>query len=275
LHVNGFTYGPLTPLLAYFMSFLGSVIGLQSASRAREAAGGSRFRWLAMASLAIGGTAVWVMHFIAMLGFTVPGAEIRYDPLLTIVSLVAAIAVAAVGLTLAVSRGGDRGSLLLAGSITGVGIAGMHYLGMAALHMAPGMHYDVWVIIASVVVAVVTATAALWCALHVKGLPSTVGAAFILAAAVTGMHYTGMAALRVTATAATAPTGWMPGMPITDLGAPAGLSASALLTPLVVGICVTTTIMLLVVAMAPTERELREEERAARLSQTIRERSTL
>jgi len=52
LHVNGFTYGPLTPLLAYFMAFLGSAIGLQSASRARAAAGASRVRWLTMASLA-------------------------------------------------------------------------------------------------------------------------------------------------------------------------------------------------------------------------------
>jgi len=61
LHVNGFTYGPLTPLLAYFMAFLGSVIGLQSASRARAAAGASRVRWLTMGSLALGGTAIWVM----------------------------------------------------------------------------------------------------------------------------------------------------------------------------------------------------------------------
>ena len=52
----------------------------------------------ALASLALGGTAIWVTHFSAMLGFTVPGAEIRYDPVLTSASLVLAVAVAAVGL---------------------------------------------------------------------------------------------------------------------------------------------------------------------------------
>jgi NO-binding membrane sensor protein with MHYT domain len=273
LHVNGFTYGLLTPLLAYFMSFLGSVIGLQSASRARAATGASRFRWLAMAALALGGTAIWVMHFIAMLGFTVPGAEIRYDPILTSASLVLAIAVAAAGLTLATARDAGTGGLLLAGFVTGSGAAAMHYLGMAAMHVVARVHDDLLLVAASEVVAVVTATAALWLALRVRRLPATVGAAFVMAAGVTGMHYTGMAALSLTSADAADPTGWTAGMPLNAGSVPAGISASELLTPLVLGISVATTVMLLVVAMAPTERELREEQRTAGLAQALRERS--
>lgn len=273
LHVNGFTYGPLTPLLGYFMSFLGSAIGLQSASRARAAVGASRVRWLAMAALALGGTAVWVMHFIAMLGFTVPGAQIRYDPLLTIASLVAAIAVTAVGLTVVVTRDGSTGALLLGGLITGSGVAGMHYLGMAALHMEPQKNYDIWVVAASEAIAVAGATAALWFAMRVSGLPAVIGAAIILGAAITGMHYTGMEALQLSAATATDTTGWVAGMPTAAQSAPGGMSASELLTPLVVGISITTTIMLLVVAMAPTERELREEQRAIELAAALRERT--
>jgi NO-binding membrane sensor protein with MHYT domain len=228
-----------------------------------------------MGSLAMGGTAIWVMHFIAMLGFTVPGAEIRYDPLLTVASLCVAVAIAALGLTLAVVRDGKTGALLLAGFITGSGAAGMHYLGMAALHMAPRMHYDVRVIAASEVIAVLGATAALWFALRVRGLPATIGAAVIMGVAVTAMHYTGMAALHLTAVAAaTDPTGAMAGMPISAQAIPAGMSASELLTPIVLGISVTTTILLLVVAMAPTERELSEEQRIAGLAQALRERSS-
>ncbi|GAA2044948.1 MHYT domain-containing protein [Catenulispora yoronensis] len=272
MHVNGFTYGPLTPLLAYFMSFLGSAIGLQSASRARVAVGSSRYRWLAMAALAIGGTAIWVMHFIAMLGFTVPGADIRYDPLLTVISLAVAVLIVAAGLALAVRRAGSANSLLLGGLITGSGVAGMHYLGMAAMHMAPSMHFDVKLVLASEVVAVAAATAALWFALNVRGLAATIGAAGIMGVAVTGMHYVGMAALHVTATAATDPAGWMPGMPVTAEAAGGGMSAAQLLTPLVIGISVTTTVMLLVVAMAPTEHELREEQRAAQMSLALRSR---
>ncbi|MEY9858794.1 NO-binding membrane sensor protein with MHYT domain [Catenulispora sp. GAS73] len=272
MHVNGFTYGPLTPLLAYFMAFLGSAIGLQSASRARVSAGGSQARWLAMAAIALGGTAIWVMHFIAILGFTVPGVEIRYDPVLTVTSLVAAIAFAAAGLTLVVRRDGDTKALLLGGFITGSGVTGMHYLGMAAMRMTPQVHYNVLVVAASEVVAVVAATAALWFALRVRGLPATIGAAIVMGVAVTGMHYTGMAAVHVTATAMD-PTPWSAGMPIAAESVPTGMSASALLTPLVLGISVTTTILLLVVAMAPTERELQEERRAVELASSLRERS--
>jgi len=271
VHVHGFVYGPLTPLLAYFMSFFGSAIGLQSASRARVATGGARTRWLAMASLAIGGTGIWVMHFIAMLGFSVPGAQIRYDPLLTIASLLVAVAIVAVGLTLAVTRGGSTRSLLLGGVITGSGVAGMHYLGMAALHMAPKMHYDWATVAVSEAIAVVAATAALWFALNVRGLPATLGAAVIMGIAVTGMHYTGMAALHVSADGAT-DHGWMVDQSFGGQSGQTGLSATELLTPLVIGISVTTTIMLLVVAMAPTEGELRQEQRAARLSRALRNR---
>ena len=273
LHVNGFTYGPLTPLLAYFMSFLGSVIGLQSASRARAAAGASRVRWLTMGSLALGGTAIWVMHFIAMLGFTVPGAELRYDPVLTIASLVVAIAVTAVGLTLVVTRDGSTQALLLGGFITGTGVAGMHYLGMAALHMEPQKQYDLGTVAASEVIAVVGATAALWFAMRVRGLPAVIGAAIIMGAAITGMHYTGMEALHLSAATATDTTGWVAGMPTAAQNAPSGMSASELLTPLVVGISIATTVMLLIVAMAPTERELREEQRAIELAMALRERT--
>ncbi|MEY9934708.1 NO-binding membrane sensor protein with MHYT domain [Catenulispora sp. GP43] len=267
MHVNGFTYGPLTPLLAFFMSFLGSVIGLQSASRARAATGGSRTRWLTMAALALGGTAIWVMQYIAILGFTVPGVEIRYDPVLTVAGLVAAIAAAAGGLTVVVRRETDNRSLLLGGLAIGSAVAGVNYLGMAALHMNAGKHYTVWLIAASEVVAVAASAGALWFALRVRGLPSTLGAAIVLGAAITGAHYLGMAALHLTSAAAAASAfGSAP-------SAPSGMAASELLTPLVLGISIATTIMLLVVAMAPTERELREEQRAVELATALRERS--
>ncbi|ACU76360.1 putative integral membrane sensor protein [Catenulispora acidiphila DSM 44928] len=268
MHVNGFTYGPLTPLLAFFMSFLGSMIGLQSASRARAAEGASRTRWLAMASVALGGTAIWVMQYIAILGFTVPGVEIRFDPVLTVGSLVAAIAVVALGLTVVVRRQADTRSLWLSGLVIGTGIAGVNCLGLVALHMAPGKHYTVWLIAASEAVAVAGSAAALWCALRVRGLASTVGAAVVLGAAVTGAHYLGIAALHLTGPAATDPSS-LTTAPV----APAGMAASALLTPLVLGISIVTTVMLLVVAMAPTERELHEERRAVELAAALRERS--
>ena len=115
---------------------------------------------------------------------------------------------------------------------------------VTAMRMAPSTHFDLKTVVASEVVAVGAATAALWFALHVRGLPATIGAAGIMGVAVTGMHYVGMEALRVTATAATDPSGWMPGMPVTSVDVTGGMTAAQLLTQLVVGISVPTTVML-------------------------------
>ncbi|MBA3799981.1 MAG: hypothetical protein H0X18_12985, partial [Geodermatophilaceae bacterium] len=76
--IEHFAYGVLTPILAYAMSFIGSLLGLQCTARARFATGRSRVGWLLLAAVSIGGTGVWVMHFIAMLGFRVTGMDIRY-----------------------------------------------------------------------------------------------------------------------------------------------------------------------------------------------------
>ncbi|MCQ0019291.1 MHYT domain-containing protein [Actinomadura madurae] len=111
--VHHFAYGPLTPAAAYVMSFVGSLLGLLCTTRARASAGGSRAYWLALAALAIGGTGIWVMHFIAMLGFSVAHTEIRYDVPLTLLSCLTAIAVVAVGLFL-VGFGGSGTPVVIA-----------------------------------------------------------------------------------------------------------------------------------------------------------------
>lgn len=258
MYVNGFTYGVVTPGFAYLMSFVGSVLGLQSMARARASDGGARYRWVLVGAFSIGGTGIWVMHFIAMLGFTVAGAEIRYSVPVTVLSLLIAVAVVAAGLTIVVSGGSRAPVLLFGGTVTGCGVAAMHYVGMAAMHMHPATHYDPATVAWSVLIAIVAATAALWATLNIRGAWATVGAALVMALAVTGMHYTGMAALTVAPLAPDQVPGvTTPGMAaMTDVS---GMSANQLLTPLVIGISVSTALILLVVAMAPSERELREE----------------
>jgi NO-binding membrane sensor protein with MHYT domain len=263
VHVNGFTYGILTPGLAYMMSCVGSVLGLQSMSRARAVTGGARTRWIVLGAASIGGTGIWVMHFVAMLGFSVSGLTIRYDVPLTLASLIAAIAVVGVGLNIVVRGNGSIGTFLVGGLITGSGVAAMHYLGMSAMRMSAPTHYDVKIIVLSELIAVTAATAALWFTIHIRGTVATIGAALIMGVAVTAMHYTGMTALHV-GLPPVAPNvqgldiaSQMPGMFAGP--APSGMSAAELLTPLVIGISISTVLILLVVAMAPTERELKEE----------------
>src|SRR5207253_3955486 len=71
--------GWITPVFAYALSLLGSLLGLVLATRSRESHGASRARWLTLSAFAIGGTGVWLAHFMALLGFDVPSMTLRYD----------------------------------------------------------------------------------------------------------------------------------------------------------------------------------------------------
>jgi NO-binding membrane sensor protein with MHYT domain len=243
--VHHFSYGLLTPAAAYIMSFVGSLLGLMCTARARAATGRSRASWLGLAALAIGGTGIWVMHFIAMLGFSVPHAEIRYDVPLTLLSCLIAIAVVAVGLFLVGFAGTGTPTIVIGGVITGAGVASMHYMGMAAMNMAADIGYQSGLVVLSVVIALVAATAALWFARKVRGMWATAGAALLMGIAVTGMHYTGMAAMRVHLHAHDA--------------APTGVKAIDIILPLVGGVGAEATIHLIIIGMAPNEEEMRIE----------------
>jgi NO-binding membrane sensor protein with MHYT domain len=195
--VHHFEYGWLTPVMAYGMSFLGSLLGLTCTLRGREARefGGYR-RWLVLASVAIGGTGIWLMHFLAMLGFTVPGSVVRYDVPLTLFSAVIAFVVVGIGLFIVGTGRLSFGRIAAGGLFSGLGVAGMHYTGMAAVHVRGAVDYDRTLVLASVGIAVVAATAALWFTTAVRGIGIVI-AAMIMGVAVSGMHYTAMAAVRV------------------------------------------------------------------------------
>jgi NO-binding membrane sensor protein with MHYT domain len=137
------------------------------------------------------------MHFIAMVGFRVEETRIRYDVSMTVLSLAVAIAVVGVGVFAVGYRGATGATLLTAGIVTGLGVAAMHYMGMSALKLNGSVQYDPVTVALSVVIAVVAATAALWAAVSIRGFLPALGASLIMGVAVTGMHYTGMAAVDV------------------------------------------------------------------------------
>jgi NO-binding membrane sensor protein with MHYT domain len=196
--LDHFTYGWINPVLAYAASFLGSLLGLTCTARARRTQDQrSRAKWLALAAVAIGGTGIWLMHFMAMLGFTVPASGLRYDMATTIASAVAAIGVVGVGLFVVGYRAPSALKLLLGGLLTGLGVATMHYTGMAAMRVRGAIGYDGALVTASVLIAVVAATVALWFTLVAGGRRVIALAAMVMGVAVCGMHYTGMAAMRV------------------------------------------------------------------------------
>lgn len=243
MQMHGYISGPITPLLAYTMSCTGAALGLSAMSRARATEGIARWWWLVLGAVSIGGTGIWVMHFIAMIGYNITGAQITYDLTTTIVSMVIAVIVVGVGLTIAVAGRATARALILGGAITGIGVASMHYVGMSAMRAAASVHYQPLIVLASVVIAMIAATAALWAAMNIRGVFATIGAALIMGVAVCGMHYTGIAAMTVYSAPAPAP-------------ASTGMSVDQLLAPLIGGISLITFVTLIVVGLAATESDL-------------------
>ncbi|MEH0542208.1 MHYT domain-containing protein [Streptomyces sp. B21-105] len=195
-HLDHAAFGWLTPVLSYAMACIGAALGLRCTMRALGAFGRSRRNWLITAASAIG-TGIWTMHFVAMLGFGVTGTDIRYDVPLTVLSLLVAVVVVCAGV-FAVGYSGDRTrALLIGGLTTGLGVASMHYLGMAAVRLHGDITYNAVRVGLSVLIAVVAATAALWAALNIKSPIAVTLASLVMGVAVSSMHYTGMFAVRV------------------------------------------------------------------------------
>ncbi|MFF4502598.1 MHYT domain-containing protein [Streptomyces sp. NPDC001401] len=195
-HMDHFSAGWVTPVLSYAMACLGSALGLRCTVRALEADGASKRNWLVLASVAIG-SGIWTMHFVAMMGFSVEGTPIRFDVPLTVLSLLMSVGVVAAGVFTAGYGRSRVTSVVFGGLGTGVGVAAMHYTGMAALNLHGAVNYDPGLVIASVAIAVFAATAALTLTLVVRGPVLAALAALVMGLAVSSMHYTAMYAVSI------------------------------------------------------------------------------
>jgi NO-binding membrane sensor protein with MHYT domain len=194
--IDGFRYGAVTPVAAYLAACLGGALGLRCIVRSLLNQQSWKPGWLALGAASIG-CGIWTMHFIAMLGFQVAQTGIRYRAGLTLLSLAVAIVVVGIGVFIVGYRGAGRVTLGVAGVITGLGVAAMHYLGMAAVQVNGDIAYDPATVGLSVLIAIVAATAALWAAVSIRGFLASLGASLVMGVAVSGMHYTAMAAVSV------------------------------------------------------------------------------
>ncbi|WP_418956409.1 MHYT domain-containing protein [Streptomyces tritici] len=234
--VDGFSYGLVTPVAAFLMACLGGALGLRCTTRSLRGGGGFKAGWLALGATSIG-TGIWTMHFIAMLGFSVRQVPLSYDRPLTFASLAVAIVVVGIGIFIVGYRGATALALVTGGTITGLGIATMHYLGMAGMRFQGRVEYDTLTVALSVVIAVVAATTALWAAVSVHGFLASLGASLVMGLAVSGMHYTAMAAVRV----------HLHGTPLPGTGD----TAASLLLPMLVGPAVFLVLAAVVVMFDP------------------------
>ncbi|MGF7236588.1 MAG: MHYT domain-containing protein [Frankia sp.] len=200
------TYDHLFLAASVALALVGSFAALVSAIRIPLAAGAARHGWTATAAVALGGGAIWSMHFLGMLAYHIDHG-VTYNITDTATSLVIAIAASGLGLAVVAHDQNSSARLGIGGVIAGLGVAAMHYTGMAAMETGGPINYDVTMVTVSVVIAVVAALAALWIAFRVRSTAHVLIASAVMAVAVCGMHYTGMAATRVRVTANPVPSG--------------------------------------------------------------------
>ncbi|HEY3784168.1 MAG TPA: MHYT domain-containing protein [Steroidobacteraceae bacterium] len=184
----------LSVIVAIVVSF--TALTLAGRVAAAERTGGRLWLFGGAAAMGIG---IWSMHFIGMLAFSVP-IPLRYNVLITLGSLAIAVLTSGFALGIASRRDLSVGRLAVGAVIMGAGICAMHYTGMAAIQIMPVIRYDPNLVMASIAIAVTASFAALWLAFRLRSgqsllmLLARAGAAVAMGCAITGMHYTAMAA---------------------------------------------------------------------------------
>ena len=190
-------YDSLLVLVSLAVAILASYTALDMAGRINSIHHKGSLAWLAGGAVAMG-TGIWSMHFIGMLAFRLPIA-LGYDIQITLGSLLIAILASGFALWRVSQKQLPAKQLASSAVFMGLAIAAMHYTGMYAMRMRPGIDYDPLLFAASIVIAVAASGAALWIAFKLrKDIPhvrlARAGAAIVMGVAVVGMHYTGMAA---------------------------------------------------------------------------------
>lgn len=191
------SYSSSLVLISLCVAILASYTALDLTGRIATAKGRAACLWMGGGALAMG-IGVWSMHFIGMLAFSLP-IDLGYDLALTAFSLLIAVLSSGFALWLVSQPSLPWQQLAFGALIMGAGIACMHYTGMAALRMLPGIDYDPTLFGASLLIAVGASAAALWIAFRLRAHTPYVRqirglAAVVMGFAIVGMHYTGMAA---------------------------------------------------------------------------------
>ncbi|MDM3886677.1 EAL domain-containing protein [Pseudomonas sp. BCRC 81390] len=249
------SYSSSLVLISLCVAILASYTALDLTGRIATAKGRAALLWMGGGALAMG-IGVWSMHFIGMLAFSLP-IDLGYDLGLTAFSLLIAVLSSGFALWLVSQPSLPWLQLVFGALIMGAGIACMHYTGMAALRMLPGIDYDPTLFGASLLIAVGASAAALWIAFRLRTHTPYVRqirglAAVVMGFAIVGMHYTGMAA-------ANFPEGSFCG----------ALAAGGLQGDGLVYLVLITTLAVLAVALLTSVLDARLEARTAELARSL------
>ncbi len=237
------THDPYLVALSILVASFASYTALDLSGHVGAARGLARRVWLVAAAITMGG-GIWSMHFIGMLAFVMP-IPMSYDIGPTALSLLVAIFVTGGAFYVISRRSVSPLRLVLSGIFMGLGIAAMHYTGMAAMRGHAGLSYDPLFVALSLVIAVGASTVALWLAFRTTDPWQKLAAALVMGLAISGMHYTAMRAAIFAANG-----------PVHD----ARLDASLDQTSLALAIAGITFVILAVASIASLSEQKRAEE---------------
>jgi diguanylate cyclase (GGDEF)-like protein len=198
------SYHPWLVAISIALAMLASFAALDLAGRVTAASGRIRTVWLCFGAGAMG-LGIWSMHYIGMLAFQLP-VPVAYDWPIVFISLLAAVAASGVALAIVSRARLSMAMLVTGGLVMGIGIASMHYIGMEAMRLPAMCVYNPYLVALSIVIAVGISIAALRLTFRFRGEQRSftrqkAAAAVVMGAAVSLMHYSGMAAVTFVPTA--------------------------------------------------------------------------
>lgn len=172
--------------------WLASAVAISLFHRAKASQGRTRVIWVCL-DAAVGGCGIWATHFVAMLAYD-PGIGAAYNIPVTLVSLIFAVTIAAVGLSIALLND-RRSTVAIGGAVVGMGVAAMHYTGMMALEIPARIVWSPGIVLASVLFGSVFAAVALVVASHRDDRRHALIATALLTVAIVSHHFTAMGAV--------------------------------------------------------------------------------
>src|SRR3982074_793487 len=179
-------------ILGGTICWLASAVAISLVHRARASQGRTRAIWVCL-DAAVGACGIWATHFVAMLAYD-PGIGAAYNIPVTLVSLIFAVTIAAIGLSIALLND-RRSTVAIGGAVVGMGVAAMHYTGMMALELPARIVWSPGVVLASVLFGSVFAGLALVVAVRQDNRGHITAATALLTIAIVSHHFTAMGAI--------------------------------------------------------------------------------
>lgn len=186
-------------VLSYLIATISAYASIDLARRVIYSSGASKVIWLLSGGATLG-IGIWSMHFIAMLAHQFP-IEVYYSTTLVIISVFISVVACISGYYLISRNSWNHYRFWFAGTLMGLGIVSMHYVGTEAIRPLD-ISYDMPLVIVSVIIAITASLVALWVGFRLHSAKVELSwklkflTSLIMAMAIVGMHYTGMLATK-------------------------------------------------------------------------------